>query len=145
MPTSFGIFTSLTQATYLDSFLLAQTVNSPTVEVSSTANDDASDADLKWKGISRLDWAWKHLDVVATVRFIDGFHDRYPNGLIHYVSQTWFFDGQLSYDFSFVPPVENRPVGGYSKDARDVTTGRTKRSNQRPTKQLVSACHCSRF
>ena len=138
VPTSFGIFTSLTQATYLDSFLLAQTVNSPTVEVSSTGNFDASDAYLKWKGISRLDWAWKHLDVVATVRFIDGFHDRYPNGLIHYVSQTWFFDGQLSYDFSFVPPVENQPVAGYSKDARDVTMGKDGKATESAVSQTVS-------
>ena len=36
VPTSFGIFTSLTQVTYLDSFLLAPTANAPAVEVSNT-------------------------------------------------------------------------------------------------------------
>ena len=42
---------------------------------------------------------------------LDGFHERYPNGLLHYTSQTWTVDGQLSYDFTFVAPVEN-PAGG---------------------------------
>ena len=113
-------------------------VNAPAVEVSNTGTFDSSDAYLKWKGISRLDWAWKHLDVVATVRFIDGFHERYPNGLIHYTSQTWFFDGQLSYDFTFVPPVENQPVAGYSKDARDVTTGKDGKATESAVSQTVS-------
>ena len=99
---------------------------------------DSSDAYLKWKGISRLDWTWKHLDVVATVRFIDGFHELYPNGLIHYVSQTWFFDGQLSYDFTFVPPVESQPVAGYSKDARDMTTGKDGKATESAVSQTVS-------
>jgi outer membrane receptor protein involved in Fe transport len=138
VPTSFGIFTSLTQATYLDSFLLAQTVNSPTIEVSNTGTFDASDAYLKWKGISRLDWAWKHLDAVATVRFIDGFHERYPNGLIHYASQTWFFDGQLSYDFTFVAPVENQPLAGYSKNAKDMTMGKDGKATESAVSQTAS-------
>ena len=42
----------------------------------------------------------------------------------HYVSQTWMFDGQASYDFTFVPPVENQPVAGYSKDAKDMSSGK---------------------
>ena len=136
--TSFGIFTSLTQATYLDSFLLAPFAGAPAVEVSNTGNGDSSDAYLKWKGISRLDWTWKHLDIIATVRFIDGFHERYPNGLIHYVSQTWFFDGQLSYDFTFVPPVENQPVAGYSKGARDMTTGKDGKATESAVSQTAS-------
>ena len=136
--TSFGIFTSLTQATYLDSFLLAQTAGAPAVEVSGNGIGDSSDAYLKWKGISRLDWTWKHLDVVATVRFIDGFHDRYPNGLIHYVSQTWFFDGQLSYDFTFVAPVESQPLAGYSKNARDVTVGKDGKAIESAVNQTLS-------
>ncbi len=84
----------------------------------------SNDGYLKWKGVSRLDWAWNGWDLVWTTNFLDGFHERYPNGLIHYTSQTWIFDGQLSYDFTFVPPVENQPVAGYSKDAKDMTMGK---------------------
>jgi iron complex outermembrane recepter protein len=135
VPTSFGIFTSLTQATYLDSFLLAQTVNSPTVEVSNTGTFDSSDAYLKWKGISRFDWAWKHLDVVATVRFIDGFHEiifrtmdtgiPYPDGKKeHWVDGTWFFDAQATYDLKFIAPVEVQPVAGYSKGSQETVRGK---------------------
>jgi iron complex outermembrane receptor protein len=138
VPTSFGTFTSLTQATYLDSFLLAPSANAPAVEVSNTGTFDSSDAYLKWKGISRLDWAWKHLDVVATVRFIDGFHDRKPDGRIHYTKQTWFFDGQLSYDFTFVPPVESQPVAGYSKEARDMTMGKDGKATESAVSQTAS-------
>ena len=47
-----------------------------------------------------------------------------PDGRVHYASQTWWFDVQLSYDFTYVAPVENQPVAGYSKDAKDVTTGK---------------------
>ena len=32
---------------------------------------------------------------------------------------------QASYDFTFVAPVENQPVAGYSKDAKDVEKGKT--------------------
>lgn|GEM_PF-5235574 len=31
------------------------------------------------------------------------------------MKQTWFFDGQVSYSFKFVAPVEAQPVAGYSK------------------------------
>ena len=79
---------------------------------------------LKWRGIS-VDWAWNGWDLVTTVRYLDGFHELYPNGLNHWTSQTWLFDGQLSYDFTFVPPVENPPVAGYSKDAKDMKRPRT--------------------
>jgi outer membrane receptor protein involved in Fe transport len=135
VPTSFGIFTSLTQATYLDSFRLAPTPNAPAVEVSNTGTFDSSDAFLKWKGISRLDWAWKHLDVVATVRFVDGFHEiifrtvdtgiPYPDGKKeHWVDKTWFFDVQATYDFEFIAPVETEPVAGYSKGGQEIVRGK---------------------
>ncbi|MBA3607800.1 MAG: hypothetical protein H0W43_04715 [Chthoniobacterales bacterium] len=59
-----------------------------------------------------------------TVRYTGGFHDRKPAGQIHYLSHTWTIDGQASYDFSFVAPVENQPVAGYSKDAKDMSSGK---------------------
>ncbi|MEO7168546.1 MAG: TonB-dependent receptor [Chthoniobacterales bacterium] len=125
-PTSFGTFTSLTNATWLNSFQFASAPGQSEVEVAGSATDpfSANDAYLKWKGVHRLDWAWNGFDIIGTVRYTDGFHDRKPNGSIHYVSQTWTIDGQASYDFTFVAPVENQPVAGYSKDAKDMSSGK---------------------
>ena len=33
-------------------------------------------------------------------------------------------DGIASYDFTYVAPVENQPVAGYSKDAKDMEKGK---------------------
>ena len=122
----FGTFTSLTQATWLNSFQFAATAKVPEDELAGSPTDPfgADDAFLKWRGIHRLDWNWNGFDVVGTLRYTDGFHDRKPNGSIHYVKQTWFIDGQASYDFTFVPAVESQPVPGYAKDAKDMTTGK---------------------
>ena len=79
---------------------------------------DSGDGYLKWKGISRLDWAWKRLDIVATARYFDGLHEFTPAFKNHWVSQTWFFDAQATYDFVFVGLVEPQPVAGYSKASR---------------------------
>ncbi|MGI8955460.1 MAG: TonB-dependent receptor plug domain-containing protein [Chthoniobacterales bacterium] len=115
--TRFGTFTSLTQATYLDSFRLARIPGAPAHEVSGNTTDvfDSSDAYLRWKGISRLDWTWKGLDIVATARYFDGFHEFTSGGRNHRVSQTWLFDAQATYDFTFVRLVEAQPVAGFSK------------------------------
>jgi iron complex outermembrane recepter protein len=126
LETSFGTFTSLIQATYLDSFRQASSARAPALEVSNTALDDSSDAFLKWKGISRLDWTWKVLDLVATVRYNDGFHEvilrtaetglPYPDGKKeHWVHGTWFFDAQASYDFAFPAAVEGPSLAGWKK------------------------------
>ena len=125
-PTKFGTFTSVTNATWVNTFQQAVFADQPQKELNGYTTDPNVSVDgfLKWKGVSRLDWAWNGWDLVGTVNFLDGFHERYPNGLLHYTSQTWTFDGQLSYDFTFVPPVENQPVAGYSKDAKDVTMGK---------------------
>lgn len=118
--TSYGTFTSPTQATYLDSFRLAGA---------------SADAYLKWKGISRLDWAWKGFDVVATVRYTDGFHEIifhdsfFPDGKKeHWVKQTWFFDAQATYDFKFAPPVEALPASGTSKSSDETIRGNEQRT-----------------
>lgn len=37
----------------------------------------------------------------------------------HHVKQTWFFDVQGSYSFSFVASVESKPVAGYAKDSSE--------------------------
>ena len=65
-----------------------------------------------------------------------------PTGLIHYTSQTWIFDGQLSYDFTFVPPVENQPVAGYSKDAKDMTMGKDGKATESAVTQTVQLSLC---
>ncbi len=125
-PTSFGTFTSLTNATYLDSFQFAGAPGAAEVELAGVATDPggADDAFLKWRGVSRLDWAWNGFDLIGTLRYTDGFHDRKPDGRIHYVSQTWSVDGQASYDFTFVPLVDNQPVAGYSKGAKEMSFGK---------------------
>jgi hypothetical protein len=63
-------------------------------------------------------------DLVGSVRYRDGFREHKPNLLLHWVNSTWYIDGQASYNFTFVPPVENAPVPGYSKDAKDVVRGK---------------------
>jgi iron complex outermembrane receptor protein len=118
--TRFGVFTWLTQASYLDSFQFAQLPGEKERELRSgvlpfSLSDEAY---LKWRANSRLDWAWHGYDLVVTAHYLDGFHETlffFP-GREHYVKQTWFFDVQASYTFSFVPPVEAQPVVGYSKD-----------------------------
>lgn len=133
--TSYGTFTSLTQATYLDSFRLAPTASAPAVEVSNAGFGASADAYLKWKGISRLDWAWKGFDVGATVRYTDGFHEIifhdsfFPDGKKeHWVKQTWFFDAQATYDFKFAPPVEALPARGNSKSSDETIRGNEQRT-----------------
>jgi outer membrane receptor protein involved in Fe transport len=126
LPTPWGTFTSLTQATYLDAFLFQQVEGGPTDNLRGrTTNEGASNEGYyKWKGDSRLDWTWNQFNIITTVRYTDGFHEQRPSGAPHYVKQTFIFDVQGSYDFSFVAPVESQPVAGYSKDPKDVTRGK---------------------
>jgi iron complex outermembrane receptor protein len=125
LQTSFGTFTSLTQATYLDSFRFAASENEPVLEVSNSGTGLSDDAYLKWKGISRLDWAWKGFDIVATVRYTSGFHEileignTFPDGRNeHWVDATWVFDAQATYELTFTKPVESQTVAGYSNDSK---------------------------
>ncbi len=60
----------------------------------------AGDAFLKWKGKSRLEWAWHSFNLVTTVTYLDGYHEFVPFfESEHWVSQTWTFDLQASYTF----------------------------------------------
>lgn len=70
--TPFGTFTWLTQATYTDVFLVAITPTSP--QVNTRGSDEGN---LKWKGQSRLDWAWKGFDLNTTVTYTDGFRETF--------------------------------------------------------------------
>jgi len=142
-PSSFGTFTWLTQVSYLDSFEFQPTPGHRTaqlagVAIAGIADTTSVDGNLRWKGIQRLDWHWNGVDLVGTARFLDGFHELLPNGHNHWVSQTWTFDGQASYDFTFVPPVENQPVAGYSKDAKDMSSAKDGKPAESATTQTAN-------
>ncbi|PYK22718.1 MAG: hypothetical protein DME59_19375 [Verrucomicrobia bacterium] len=125
-PTQWGTFTSQTQVTYLDEFLFPQFIfaefgTSPGNLAGRTTDPGASNEGwYKWKGNSSLEWTWKGFDLVGIVRFTDGFNEFTPNLHPHWVHQTWFFDAQLSYDFTALLPVEANPVPGYSKGEKEV-------------------------
>ena len=124
-PTSFGTFTALTQATWLNSYKFQTEPGGKTSELAgvgvATVSSISNDGFLRWRGIQRLDWNWNGFDVIGTLRYFDGFKELTGFGRNHYVSQTWMVDGQASYDFTFVPPVEQQPVAGYSKEGKDVS------------------------
>jgi iron complex outermembrane recepter protein len=129
--TPYGAFTWLTQATYLDEFLFPQFIqgefgpNPGNLAGRTTDTGSSNEGWYKWKGTTQLDWNWNHFDAIATARYIDGFHEFLGDGVTpHYVSQTWTLDLQASYDFTGLIPVENKPVPGYSKDAKDVARGK---------------------
>jgi iron complex outermembrane receptor protein len=132
--TPWGTFTSYTQATYLDSFIFQSTPQGKGREVSGyTVGGIGGDGYLKWRGVSRLDWAWNGFDVIGTLRYLDGYREQVLSsadiggtgpGKFHYVKHTWMFDVQGSYELTFVAPVEPQPVAGYSKDAKEVVRGK---------------------
>ena len=139
-PTHYGTFTSLTNATWLNSFKISNAPGAPQKQFAGAEvpGVSADDGYLKWKVNSSVDWSWNGWDLVGTLRFLDGFHERLsrlydlgPDGepdhtlpAYHYVKQEFLIDGQLSYDFTFVAPVETQPVPGYSKDAKDMERGK---------------------
>jgi outer membrane receptor protein involved in Fe transport len=120
--TPYGTFTSYTNVTYLDAFLFQSTVDLPVTNFRGRTTDEGSSNDgyLKWKGVSRLDWNWNGFDVITSVRYFDGFHEHRPDLNVHWVKQEFIFDVQGSYDFTFVAPVEQQAVAGYSKDSKNV-------------------------
>ncbi len=138
--TPFGTFTSLTNATWLNSYQFASAANTPESELAGrpTGKFTADDGFLKWRGISRLDWNWQGIDVIGTVHYLDGFHDRTPAGHEHWVKQEFTFDGQASYDFTFVAPVESQPVAGYSKDSKEMVRGKDGKAMESATAQTTS-------
>ncbi len=76
LPTSVGTFTSLTQATYLDSFQFAPLPGEPERELAGgELFVGAGEGYLKWRANSTFDWAWRGLDLSTTVHFLDGFHE----------------------------------------------------------------------
>ncbi|MEY2563496.1 MAG: iron complex outerrane recepter protein [Verrucomicrobiota bacterium] len=130
--TSFGTFTSLTQATYLNAFEVQRVAGGPIEELDGqTTNPGASNEGYyKWKADTRLDWAWKGFDIIGTLRYIDGFDEEDPDLLPHYVDETFTLDLQASYDFTYKD--ENQPVSTYSKDKSSEKVSPLSDSSSRP-------------
>ena len=100
------------------------------------------DGFLKWKGISRLTWDYNNFGLTTAARYFDGFREQRANNLLWREGETpnwsrtgrrraldppaWFWDGQLSYNLVFTQPVEQHPVAGYSKDGKEVKSGKDK-------------------
>lgn len=131
IPTSLGQFTTWTEATYLDSFRLAESAEMRAPEFSNRNSSQLSDEGyIKWKGRSQLTWSWNGLDLSAIVRYTDGFREQIFSASFtganqfHYVKATWFVDLQGSYKFNFLTPVEWQPVAGYSKGKNEITRGK---------------------
>jgi len=137
LETSFGTWTWLTRATYLDSFKYQFPGSSTVREVAGRANNGpfegsffgdvtSGDAWVKWKGMTNLDWTWHNIDLNGTVHLFDGFWEelfaKQFDGFFkqHRVHPTWFTDLQASYSLIFTPPVEAAPVPGYSKGGKEV-------------------------
>jgi len=141
LETGFGTWTWLTRATYLDSFVyqfpgsiarqVAGRANNGPFEGSFFGDVTSGDAWVKWKGSTNLDWTWHNFDLNATVHLFDGFWEQIYSTQFgdaiwkqHYVHPTWFTDAQASYSLIFTPPVEAQPVAGYSKDSKQVISGK---------------------
>ncbi len=144
-PTPWGTFTSLTQGTYLDEFLFPQFImpefGPDPGNLAGRTTDPASSNEgwYKWKGTSSLEWTWKGFDLIATARYIDGFHEFLGDGVTqHWVSQTWFFDLQASYDFTSLLPVETNPVPGYSKGEKEVVRGKDGAPRETASAQTIN-------
>ena len=129
-PTPWGTFTWQTQATYLDEFIFQGFIfrefgpDNGNLAGRTTDPGTSNEGWYKWKGTSSLEWTWKGFDLVTIVRFTDGFNEFTPNIHQHWVHQTFFFDGQASYDFTALLPVETNPVPGYSKGGKEVVRGK---------------------
>jgi hypothetical protein len=150
---NWGTFTWSNDWTYLDSFLFQLNSAAATHEVSERTNNDLftggffgliGDGFLKWKGISRLTWDWNNFSLTTAARYLEGFREQRnnhlgpkdfpPDGLLdngesvieHWIRPVWFWDGQLSYNLVFTQPVEEHPVAGYSKDDKEVNSGKDK-------------------
>ena len=120
LPTSFGTFTSVSQATFLDSYQFASVPGETEQELRSSAvgGSLSQDAYLKWKGRSRVDWSRRGLTVGITSNYRDGFHEINELGREHWVKQTWFFDLQASYNFDFIAR-ETSSVAGVAVPAHE--------------------------
>jgi iron complex outermembrane receptor protein len=123
-PTSFGTFTSVTQVTYLNSFEIQRVEGGPTEQLAGVTTDPGQSQEgyYRWRGNSRLDWAWKGFDLIGTVRLTSGFIEQDADLNTRNVARRWLFDIQASYDFSALVPESTETSPSYSKDSKATTT-----------------------
>src|SRR3954454_8203692 len=125
----------MSQWAYLDQFIFQPTNFSLGRNVvGQVSNNLNGDGWFRWRGVSRLDWAWHNFDVNATWHYIGGFREivhrpgvseAFPNAVHeHWTNPTNFIDLQASYSLIFAPPVEQAPVAGYSKGGKEVVTSK---------------------
>jgi hypothetical protein len=77
----------------------------------------------RWRGNSRLDWAWKGFDIVGTVRLTSGFIEQDPDLNTINVDRRWLFDIQASYDFGSLVTTTSDTNSSYAKgDKANVST-----------------------
>ncbi len=107
-----GTFTSLLEATYLDSFQFAALPGATEIELRGSGLPGflSDEGYLKWKSNMRLDWEWYGFDAGVIAHYLDGFHETPISGREHYVKQTWIFDVRASYNFN-VSPDEDGEMG----------------------------------
>ena len=118
--TSFGTFTSITQVTYLNSFEVQRVAGGPIEQLAGVTTDPGASQEgyYRWRGNSRLDWAWKGFDLIGTVRLTSGFIEQDADGNTRNVDRRWLFDLQASYDFSALVTTSAETSPNYSKDAK---------------------------
>jgi len=124
LPTSFGTFTSLTQVTYLNSFEVQRVEGGKVEQLAGVTTDPGASQEgyYRWRGNTRLDWAWKGFDLIGTVRLIPGFIEQDADLNTRNVDRRWLLDLQASYDFgALVSTAETTP--SYAKnDKASVST-----------------------
>jgi iron complex outermembrane receptor protein len=121
--TSFGTFTSITQVTYLNSFEIQRVAGGVVEQLAGVTTNPGQSQEgyYRWRGNTRLDWAWHGFDLVGTARLISGFIEQDPDLNTRNVGRRMLFDLQLSYDFgALVTQTETSP--SYSKDAKVTST-----------------------
>jgi iron complex outermembrane recepter protein len=145
---NWGTFTWSNDWTYLDQFLFQLNGASQTHNLVGRTNNDPfvgaffgqvtiGDGFLRWKGISRITWDYQNFDLTVAGRYNDGFREQRNNHvdpdllggetvIEHWIKQRFFVDGQASYTLVFTQPVEQHPVAGYSKDNKQVKSGKDK-------------------
>jgi outer membrane receptor protein involved in Fe transport len=121
---SFGTFTSITQVTYLNSFEVQRVAGGPIEQLAGVTTDPGASQEgyYRWRGNSRLDWAWKGFDLIGTVRLNSGFIELDADGNTRNVDWRWLFDIQASYDFSALVTTSAETSPSYSKDAKAPAT-----------------------
>ncbi|MDQ6654930.1 MAG: TonB-dependent receptor, partial [Verrucomicrobiota bacterium] len=107
------------QVTYLNSFEVVRVAGGRTEELAGVAvNANSDEGYYRWRGNTSLDWTWHGFDLVATMRYTNGFREIDANDNFHYVAQRFLFDLQASYDFSVLAHHEEAAASSYAKDSK---------------------------